>query len=207
MIFDRLANLPVSDIWQHNITIQFVHHLLSDLDPGKAAGSDGLSPKLLLKAKDVIAGPLTHLICLSLQTAQIPRRWKSASITPIPKCRTPTLNDLRPISNLPVFAKILEKCVLLSMKTRLVELYGKHQFGFRPHCSALHAHLLLQDIVTSNLEHNENAGVLLLAFDMRKAFDSLKHECLMESLISGMDLLHCSITFRPVLHHLMKYCT
>jgi hypothetical protein len=184
-ILGRLANLSDNDIWQPNITVQIVHKMLSDLDPRKAAGSDGLPVKLLRNASDVIAGPLTHLICLSLQTAQIPICWKSGSITPIPKCRAPSLKDLRPISNLPIFAKILEKCVLLSMKSRLVELYGKFQFGFRPHCSTLHAHLLLQEIVTSCLELKENSGVLLLSFDMRKAFDSLKHDCLMKSLMSG----------------------
>ena len=186
-IFNRLRNLPENEVWQPNITVQIVEKLLSNLDLGKAAGSDGLPPKLLRNASDVIARPLTHLLCLSIQTAEIPRRWKSASVTPIPKCRAPTIKDLRPISNLPVpiFAKILEKSVLLSMKSRLIDLYGKHQFGFRPRCSTLHAHLLLQETVTSSLDQKENAGVLLLSFDMRKAFDSLKHECLMSSLMSG----------------------
>ena len=137
-INDQLTMLPEIEVWDPDISVQVVHGLLGKLDAKKASGSDGLPPRLLREARDVIAAPLTHLICLSLETAQVPKCWKSASITPIPKSRSPTLKDLRPISNLPIFSKILEKCMfLLTTKQKLVQLHGTRQFGFRPDSSTL----------------------------------------------------------------------
>ena len=95
------------------------------------------------------------------------------------------MSDFRPISLLPLPSKILERIVLSSVKDLLINIYGPNQFGFRPGSSTLLAHLLIHDYVTRQLDLVENSGVVLITFDMKKAFDSLSHACLLDSLAEG----------------------
>ena len=104
---------------------------------------------------------------------------------PIPKKPNPTLDDLRPISLLPVFSKILEKISLDSVKNDLLSMYGSNQFGFRPGCSTVHAHIVFHDYVTRILDSQHYEAAVVISFDMKKAFDSLHHNCLIQSLATG----------------------
>ena len=148
----------------------------------KAAGSDGLSPRLLIAGAHVFAPILTHLIALSMETQKVPQQWKIANVVPLPKKRNPTISDLRPISLLPIFGKICEKVILSSVKERIPDLFGKDQFGFRPKSSTTLSHIKLHDFITSQLEVTSHTGVLLISFDMRRAFESLNHDALMKNL-------------------------
>ena len=76
----------------------------------------------------------------------------------------------------------MESCVLASIKERLINLYGPSQFGFRPQCSTEFAHIRAHDFITENLDHPHCVAVLILSFDMQKAFDCLQHDSLLVSL-------------------------
>ena len=177
-----IADTRVSDTWNPSINVQLIYEELRGLQIKKAGGSDGLPPRLLVAGAEIFAPILTHLISLSIETRRVPRQWKIANIVPIPKKRNPSIHDLRPISLLPIFAKICEKVVLSSIKERLCELFGREQFGFRPKSSTVLSHIKLHDFITAQLEAVSTKGVLLISFDMRRAFDSLNHEALMQTL-------------------------
>ena len=97
---------------------------------------------------------------------------------------------------LPFFGKICEKLLLASVKNKLINLYDKDQFGFRPHSSTTLFHIKLHNFITDKLELATIDSVLLLSFDMSRAFDSLDHGALMGTLLhSGLpiDFVHwCS---------------
>ena len=57
-------------------------------------------------------------------------------------------------------------------------MYGPDQYGFRPHGSTALAHIRLHDFITSELESTSVVSVLLISFDIRKAFDCLQHKAL-----------------------------
>ena len=174
-----------NDQWNVVITTELVYNLLRTLKVTKSAGSDSLSPRLIALLADVLAAPLTHLFCLSVDSRTVPRRWKLANVCPVPKKVHPTLQDLRPISMLPIFSKILEKLILSSVKVQLIEMYGPRQFGFRPLSSTLHANICLHNFITEKLELGRTIAVMLVSTDLRRAFDSLSHQKLLQSLEKG----------------------
>ena len=182
-----LADNDISGAWNTSITVNDVYEELRNLQIRKAAGSDGLSPRLLVAGADIFAPILTHLIALSIESRRFPHQWKVANIVPIPKRKSPAVNDLRPISLLPIFAKICEKVVISSVKKDIIEQFGQDQFGFRPKSSTALAHIRLHDFITCNMDLAPCNGVLLISFDMSRAFDCLNHEALMKTLVrSGL---------------------
>ena len=58
----------------------------------------------------------------------------------------------------------------------IIANYGNNQFGFRPKYSTIHAYIKVHDHITRFLESRQVKAVLIISFDMRKAFDSLNHE-------------------------------
>ena len=171
--------------WSPNICSKVVERELENLDVRKAHGSDGLSARILKESSSVISGPISHLFALSIEECATPATWKLAYVTPVPKSQKPTIDDLRPISLLPIIVKILEKLVINSVKDKLLEMYGPNQFGFRPKSSTLYAHLSLHDQLTMLLDKQEVTGVVVMSFDLSKAFDRLSHASLCETLFKS----------------------
>jgi len=62
-----------------------VLHHLSNLNTSKATGADGIPAKLLRMVAPGIAKSLIKLFNYSLKTGQIPKDWKVAHVTPVPK--------------------------------------------------------------------------------------------------------------------------
>ena len=60
-----------------------VHKQLKALNPYKAAGPDGISPRIFRELADILAAPLTTLFQTSLDRGVVPRDWKTASVCPI----------------------------------------------------------------------------------------------------------------------------
>ncbi len=168
--------------WNVNVTVSSTCMLLRNMKVGKSAGLDQLSSRLIKASADALAPPVTHIFALSIESATMPKCWKVARVVPIPKLSAPTIRDFRPISLLPLLSKILEKIVLASVKHSLIENYGSNQFGFRPRSSTLFAHITIHDFVTRQLEYQNISGVALITLDIQKAFDSLSHFHLLNSL-------------------------
>ena len=183
-LLQTLSSTNTED-WNLEISEQEVASLLKGLKLNKSSGNDDLSPKLLSEAHIELAAPICHLISLSVRESVVPTRWKAADVTPVPKKRNPAIEDLRPISILPTVSKVMEKCVLASLKKNLLELYGPLQFGFRPKSSTELAHIRAHDFITKHLDDPTCMGVIILSFDMQKAFDCLRHDSLLLSLADG----------------------
>ena len=60
------------------IDVRGVEKLLTDLDPAKACGPDGLTPRFLKELAPILAPTLTMIFSKSLDTSKIPARWKLA---------------------------------------------------------------------------------------------------------------------------------
>ena len=88
-----------------DVTETEVADLIKNVDPNKATGSDGISPKLLKEAGMSIVPSLTKLI----QQSKVPNQWKKANVFLVHKKDNKNhLNNYRPISLLPAASKILE---------------------------------------------------------------------------------------------------
>ena len=83
---------------------------------------------------------------------------------------------------LPLFSKILEKCIYNRLSEFLSEnhILSNCQYGFRPKHSTSHAAIDLVSKVSDAF--NSNKCLLGLFIDLSKAFDTLDHSILIDKL-------------------------
>ena len=136
---DQIPTVPQQTEAQfslNNITLNKngIVKLIQNLNPHKAPGPDGLSPKLLKLAPEIISEYLLHLFrkCFELKT--IPSAWKLANVTPVFKKGNRTdPSNYRPISLTSVLCKLFEHIITSNLATHLEnnQLFSEDQFGFR----------------------------------------------------------------------------
>ena len=108
---------------------------LKGLKTKKAIGLDNIPNRLLKLAADSSAPSLTFIFNLSISSGIFPDEWKIAKVLPIYKSGPRNvLENYRPISILPVVAKVLEKEVHNQLYQHLAENNPLHpcQQCFRP---------------------------------------------------------------------------
>ena len=175
---DSLPNEEENN-WDIVITSSGIQELIMKMSLKKSSDL----PMILYKsAAPLISEPLSKLFIESLKKQRIPKIWKKSAITPIPKTPSPSLNDLRPISILPLPAIILEKLILNSVKDQLMESYDAQQFGFRTHSSTLCALTSLNESLTRYLDNSNTSGAMIISYDYSKAFDMLRHDLILKRL-------------------------
>ena len=139
---------------------------------------------MLKGTAEAITPTLTQLFNLSLKTGTVPKAWKASSVVPIPKSNKPSNipNDYRPISLLPIVSKLLEKHVYKLLWDHLTnnELISDSQWGFCPNKSTVTALLSTFHEVYQMME--KGFDVCLIFLDIRKAFDSVPHQPLIQHL-------------------------
>nr|CAH7742951.1 unnamed protein product [Callosobruchus chinensis] len=144
-----------------------------------ASGVDGISLQMLKLCLPAISDYLLHIINLCLEVGYFPSQWKTALVIPKPKCSNPkSLNDLRPISLLPLISKLLERAVHMQLFEHLENntILPVHQSGFQKNHSTTTSLAYLTDSIISSLD-NKLVNILTL-LDFSKAFDTLNH-CLL----------------------------
>ena len=113
----------------------------------------------------------------------VPDNFKLARVIPIYKSGTEThLSNYRPISLLSVFNRILEKLVHKRLVGYLEKdkILNLNQFGFRKGHSTIQAVLKITDKIQHAIEQKKYSCGLFL--DLRKAFDTVNHEILLNKL-------------------------
>ena len=84
--------------------------------------------------------PLKIIFDKILLTGIFPDQWKEANVTPVHKKNDKQLiSNYRPISLLPILAKVFERIIFKNLYNYLISnnLITKHQSGFRPGDSAV----------------------------------------------------------------------
>ena len=85
--------------------------------PSKAAGLDGISPKVIRMCSSQLCEIFCTIFNLSFQCGVIPDIWKSSCIVPVPKNnKVGSLDDLRPVELTSVAFKTCERIVLPQLK-------------------------------------------------------------------------------------------
>ena len=191
------ANLagPLREPWVYNgiqcdhvlpdiqTDIEEVVRLTKDIDLSKSSAIKYISNRVIKEAFTALPDLVTRLFNCSLSSGKVPDTWKSATVIPLKKEGNSTdVNNLCPISLLPIQGKMLEKIVhkrLINFldNNNLLDVY---QGGFRPN------HSTTDTIVkfTECLYKGMNKGEITLAvyIDLRKAFDTVNHSILLKKL-------------------------
>ena len=147
-----------------------------------APGHDEIRSKVIRPIIDILT-PSTYITNSSFTEGVFPSELKIAQVLPLYKSNDPMLfNNYRPISLLPYFSKLFER----PMYNRLINFIETHkllyqyQFCFRRNHSTFMALVILLENITTALDNTEFAVCILI--DFRKAFDTVEHSILLDTL-------------------------
>jgi len=154
--------------------------ILYSLDVNKAAGIDGISPKVLRFCASSLLKLICYLFTVSLSTGSISTQWHTHCVTPIYKSGDKSLVSTTDLSLLCILSKVLEKIVYNRIMRYLEGSFTKHQYGFLPGRSALQQLLLFTEKLLE--AKSVQAEVDVIYMDFRKASDSVSHDDLLLKL-------------------------
>ena len=148
-----------------------------------ACAADGLCIRIFKLCFDAIGVPLLNIVNTCLANCDFPDAWKHSLIHPIHKSgpRSDPAN-FRPISLVPVIAKIVEKIVQRQLYAYLStnHLLASAQHGFRPRHSTETALIGVTDCILSAMDRGNLT--LLCLIDLSKCFDVIDHSKLLTKL-------------------------
>ena len=160
-----------------------VFSLLNKLDKSKATGLDNISARLVRECADIISVPICDIFKQSIRQGIFPDDWKNARVTPLFKQGDRgNVNNYRPISVIPIVAKVFERIVYEQLYAYLEEheILCKNQSGFRAIHSTVTALLEATDAWAYNIDIGKINAVIFL--DLKKAFDTVDHQILLSKL-------------------------
>jgi hypothetical protein len=153
--------------------------------PNKQCSSDPMTTKLLKDNIDILAPFVVDLFNRSLSTGSVPPVFKDAFVTPLLKKAgmDPTdVRSYRPISNLSVLSKLLERLVAKQLVDYLTSsnLLPNLQSAYRTHHSTETAVLKVLSDILRAIDNGDLAMLTLL--DLSAAFDTVDHATLLRRL-------------------------
>jgi Reverse transcriptase (RNA-dependent DNA polymerase)/Endonuclease-reverse transcriptase len=149
----------------------------------KGPGIDKVTFQDVQRAGPHFVALFCDVIKCSIKSCEYPQCLKTALIRPIYKSSSHfKFENYRPIAILSVFDKIFEKYLELQLSQYLrdFEIIDKRQFAFQKGKAANELFGDFADYINSNL--NDKKHISAVFFDMKKAFDVLNHEILLQKL-------------------------
>ena len=145
------------------IKTEEVRKKLSNLNPCKSAGPDGIHSRILKELSDELALPLSIIYSKSLKEGN-PKGWKDAEIhAKHKKDRKDEPGNYRPISLTSIVCKIMESIIRDRILNHLTEnnLTNERQHGFVPGKSCFTNLLNIMDAWTKAIDNRMNIDNLL----------------------------------------------
>ena len=165
----------------HLILEPEVQKLFQELDINKSVGIDEIPAKILKWSAFILVPILTKLFNKCILGGIYPDSLKIARVKPIFKGGNKNdTTTYRPISILPHLNQIFEKLLRDRLYDFIKDKLYRKQFGFRPKNSTEHPVLDLKETILENCSKKLVSCILFL--DLKKAFDSVSHQILLEKL-------------------------
>lgn len=172
-----------------------VYKYLNSLSPKKATGLDGIPSRFVKDSASIIAGPISHIVNLSVIQGVVPDDLKSARVVPLYKKNDKTdVGNYRPVSILSIVSKVFERVIYDQLEEYLVQnsLLYEYQSGFRQGFSTDTCLIHLTDYIRFQMDKGHYVGMVLI--DLQKAFDTVNHSILLNKL-KAMGLNEMSINW------------
>ena len=182
--FQHYLNNPSCDSIFLTPTTPFeVQNIIRTFKLNKSLGPNSVPNNIINLVSNDISPLISNLINLSFETGTFPTSMKLAKIIPVHKKGSQVdLDNYRPISLLSNINKIFEKIMydrVYKFMSSQNSFYEK-QFGFRDKHSTSHALFSLTEHIRESLDSNK--FVCGIFIDLKKAFDTVNHNILLEKL-------------------------
>lgn len=166
---------------QANEVIRAAQELTRNTAPGK----DRIQNKLLKNLDLYSYHKLTEYMNQVWRSGELPKEWKHAEITLIPKPgKRPDIENLRPISLTSCIGKLMEHVILNRLQPYLEDkgVFTDTMFGFRPRLSTQDVFLQIKEDILEPAARPRPQTVV--ALDIKGAFDNVGHELILNNLES-----------------------
>ena len=180
---DYISKQNDKTIFLQPVTEQEIFNIVNNFQMKHSCGYDNISMYIIKNVIKSIVKPLVHIFNMSLVTGIFPDDMKISKIIPIYKAEENNLFcNYRPISLLSQFSKILEKI----FNNRLLNFINvnnilcNRQYGFRKNYSTELAVLETIEKISTSLDNKRYSIEIFI--DLKKAFDTLNHQILIEKL-------------------------
>ena len=185
---ESLSKMNLDDIIDDDFTTDEIEASIRKLKPNKAGGYDGLLPEHFKFGGSLLVLWLKEIFCTFLRLEQVPPSLLTGIICPIYKGKGKdplSCSSYRGITVTPVLMKVFEY-TLLNRLLPVLELTGHpslNQTAYQKHISCQDAIFATQEAILSNLRDNRICYLSL--YDLEKAFDSIEHCVLLQSLFES----------------------
>ena len=176
----RLPRVGACGFRVDGVSLAELRAVVHSMKRSGACGPDGICIRILLLCFETIGPVLLHIVNTCLTSCDFPDTWKHSLVHPIYKSGDPTvISNYRPISIVPIMAKIVERVVQLQLSTYMSDnhLLSSSQHGFRPRHSTETALLSVTNRIFSNMDRGQVS--LLCLLDLSKCFDVIPHSQLL----------------------------
>lgn len=160
-----------------------VKEMIGSLKHKHSSGVDGISSITLKCVANYISLPLAHIFNHAIVQGLFPNSFKKAIITPLyKKGDRKTPGNYRPISLISSVSKVFEKILCARIQNYLTKhnVVSSSQFGFQKNKSAQDAIAELTGGVYASLDAGKCSACVFI--DLAKAFDTVSHPLLLQSL-------------------------
>ena len=167
------------------ITVSETVKCIRKLSNGTSYGHDKLDAMSVKLAADSLTGPINFLTNMSIETEKFPNRWCITKILPLYKGGGKDRQKpeaYRPISLLPVVAKLVEMAVQdqITKHMEINLLWNRNNHAYRRYHSTTTAMIQLTDLIFEAADRN--LVTTIMALDQLAAFDSINHKILSDKL-------------------------
>jgi len=187
-VIEDVASCDLEDSFAFQAVSTYrVAALLETVKTSTATGPDEIPGFLVRKLATAMAPAISVILNTSFESRSFPAMWKRANICPVWKGKgsKKDVSNYRPISILPVLARVCEKIAAnqLYEYCSRKELIPPEQFGFRRKSSCETALISALDSWIASVDAGEMVGALLI--DLSRAFDTVPHKMLIHELASS----------------------
>jgi hypothetical protein len=166
-----------------SVTLAEITKTMNKINPNTASDIYKIKPAILREITPFLAPILTHLFNKSIDEHEYPDSLKVTKVIELYKSKEKTNPaNYRPISLLPIIAKIFDTLINNQMMTHLTtnNIISPTQYAFRPNSSTT---LALQTILNKIQKHKSQRHPLLAIYvDLSKAYDTISHAKLLHKL-------------------------
>ena len=179
----RLPRVGACSLVLAPISLSELRTVVFSMKGSAACGEDGINIRMIWLSFDAIGPLILRLVNSSILHSDIPASWKHSLVHPVFKSGDPTnASNYRPISIVPVIAKIVERAVHQQLYHYMSSnhLLSPTQHGFRPRYSTETALISVSDQILAANDRGELS--LLCLLDLSKCFDVIDHSKLLSKL-------------------------